>query len=103
MECEDDRFEWDSDKDDSNYDKHGIGFDDAKDIFFQPTFYGPAFTVDGEQRAQAIGKLNGVYLVVIFTDRDKKKRIISARPATEAEKERFKTNAKRWRTLFDET
>ena len=31
------RFEWDTDKDSANQKKHGVSFDEAKTVFYDPT------------------------------------------------------------------
>lgn len=84
------RFDWDENKAESNFRKHGITFDDAVTIFADPYLL---FTEDvkhseGEEREWGIGEAeNGLIIVVVFTVRGDTFRIISARQATK--KERF--------------
>jgi len=86
----DDGFEWDDAKAASNRDKHGVRFEDACMVFRDP------FAVEllddreayGEERYILIGMaLNGL-LVVVYTERDNRHRIISARKA-EPNEQRF--------------
>jgi uncharacterized DUF497 family protein/uncharacterized protein (DUF4415 family) len=75
-------FEWDEDKNLHNIGKHGVSFEIASRIF-----EGFVFTVTdsrfdyGEVREISIGAIgNLAVLTVVHTDRDGRKRIISARP-----------------------
>jgi hypothetical protein len=85
-------FEWDEDKAESNFLKHGIAFEEAVTVFADPYLL---FTEDSkhsqqEEREWAIGEAeNGSLIVVIFTMRDDKIRIISARKATKMERKRY--------------
>lgn len=84
-------YEWDDGKNAENRIKHGIGFDEAVQIFD-----GPVLTnVDdrneyGELREFSFGMLGGtIVLCVVHTDRDGVVRIISARKATKKERTLF--------------
>jgi uncharacterized protein len=87
------KFEWDALKNKANIAKHGISFDRAKGIFDHPVLTGIDDRFDyGELRLTSIGIIGAVtVLVVIHTDRDGLCRIISARPATRAERRRYDT------------
>ena len=81
-------FEWDSDKEVANREKHGISFDEAKHIFD-----GIVYTVVddrsdyGEVREISIGSLDmAVVITVVHTDRNGKIRLISARRANRTER-----------------
>ena len=81
-------IEWDPEKAKSNFQKHKIRFSDAESVLFDPL----ALTrededADGEQRFVSIGTdaFNRV-LVVVYTFRGDKIRIISARRATKKER-----------------
>ena len=81
-------FEWDPAKADSNLEKHNIAFEDAATIFDDPYH----FLVDvtkpeyGENRYRAIGRIYGGRLVaVVYTNREERRRIISARKARKNE------------------
>lgn len=79
----DEEFEWDDDKATSNFEKHGIGFEDARAVFRDP------FAVElfddredhGEERYILIGLSVSGILVVIYTERNERNRIISVRKA----------------------
>ena len=84
-------FEWDDAKNRSNIGKHGIDFSDAKAVFD-----GIVAVLDdnrfdyGEARQQAIGTLaNGLVVVVVFTTREGRLRLISARSASRFERKRY--------------
>lgn len=83
------QFEWDENKAESNWQKHGISFHDAATIFADAL----SFTVSDpdhsirEQRYLTIGlSRTSQTLVVAHTDRNDKIRIISARKATPRER-----------------
>jgi uncharacterized DUF497 family protein len=81
-------FEWDDAKSDQNLRQRGFGFDYAACVFDGPSIE----TVDerrayGEIRIRAIGRVDENVLVVIFTDRNKIRRIISARKANRRERQ----------------
>jgi uncharacterized protein len=88
------RFEWDDLKAKSNALKHGITFEEAVTVFADPYLL---FTQDsqhseGEEREWAIGAAeNGSIMVVIFTMRDERIRIISARAATKREYKKYES------------
>lgn len=79
-------FEWDKSKDKKNKSKHGIGFADTFAVFEDPN----AVTIENyernEQRFVTIGMdAFGRIQVVVYTWRDDKIRIISARKAVRNE------------------
>ena len=91
------RFEWDENKAESNYRKHGITFEDATEAFFdRDRIEEPNRIVGGEERWQTIGTIRGfTVLLVIHTIREngvEVVRIISARHATPAERDRYYGN-----------
>ncbi len=81
-------FEWDPDKAEANWRKHGVRFEDAARLFS-----GLALTRDTSRGAEArfasIGFIEGSALVVIWTPRENVVRIISARRAKRREREAF--------------
>jgi uncharacterized DUF497 family protein len=82
-----DGFEWDDDKAQGNLAKHGISFEDAR-LVFRDVFASERPDVvgsDGEQRYITTGQGNGVLLTVVYTERNERIRIISARKATKHE------------------
>ncbi len=84
--------EWDTNKEIINQKKHGIGFYEAATVFFDPL----SLTVPddkhsiGEQRHNILGESeDGDLLVVAFTERGTRLRIISARYATRRENREY--------------
>jgi uncharacterized DUF497 family protein len=82
------KFEWNPDKAISNFEKHGISFQEAATVFNDPlsvTFPDPDHSI-GENRYVIIGLSQFEQLLVVaHTDREEKIRIISARKATRQE------------------
>jgi len=92
------RFEWDRKKADQNREKHGVSFDEAVTVFYDPL----AATVDDpdhsmeEERFITIGfSAKGRLMVVSHTEGEGAVRIISARRATGRERKRHEAQAKR--------
>ncbi len=87
-------FEWNTEKVRTNYKKHGVDFEEASTVFYDPlsaTFGDPDHSI-GEQRLITIGfSSRGRLLVVSHTERGKTMRIISARPVTARERMRHET------------
>jgi len=82
-----DDFEWDDGKAQGNLAKHGISFEDAR-LVFRDVFASERPDVvggDGEQRHITTGQGNEVLLTVVYTERNERIRIISARKATKHE------------------
>ena len=85
------KFEWDPAKAADNLRKHGVSFEDASSVFGDPfagTIPDPLHSTV-EARFVTIGMTSGQRLVVVVhADRKDRVRIISARPATRAEKKK---------------
>ena len=85
------RFEWDARKAKSNNKKHGVSFEEAVSVFYDPlsaTFHDPDHS-DLEDRLITIGFSSISRLLVLsYTERGKALRIISARRATASERKR---------------
>ena len=83
------RFEWDDEKAASNLRKHGVSFEEAASVFFDPlayTFDDPDHSV-GEHRLLTFGYSQaGRLLVVLHAERGRAIRIISARRAARNER-----------------
>lgn len=84
-------FEWDENNNKSNREKHGLDFKDAKEVFNDK---GRLNSIDnkkdyGEERYILIGKAFNAIIVVIFTQREKVIRIISARLASRNERSNY--------------
>lgn len=88
------RFEWDRDKAENNLGKHGISFEEAVAIFYDPlaaTFQDPDHSI-GESRLITFGySSHDRLLVVSHTERGDATRIFSARVATTREKKRYES------------
>lgn len=83
-------FEWDDTKRRANVAKHGIDFVDAVEVFADPkqiTYRSTLYT--GEERYISIGMSKGNLIAVVFTRRETRLRIISARAARRNERERY--------------
>ncbi|MHB8974573.1 MAG: BrnT family toxin [Pirellulaceae bacterium] len=85
-------FEWDVSKAKVNTRKHGVTFEEASIVFADPlsvTIYDPVHSED-EDRYIALGESQRRrLLVVVFTDRGDRIRIISARVATRRERKDY--------------
>ena len=82
-------FEWDRKKATSNLRKHGIDFADAALVLFDDLAVTISEHDEGEERFITIGTdAMGRILVVIYTWRGERVRLISARKATSRERRR---------------
>ena len=85
------RFEWDPGKAKRNLKKHGVTFEEAVTVFYDPlsaTFDDPDHSV-GEYRYITIGfSSRDRLLVVAHAERGENLRIINERPATAPERKR---------------
>jgi uncharacterized DUF497 family protein len=84
-------FEWDEAKAAENYAKHGVSFETAIKVFRDP------FAIErlddredyGEARFILIGTAEEAVITVVYTERDGRFRIISARRATRHEQDDY--------------
>jgi hypothetical protein len=84
-------FEWDEDKASANIVKHGVSFPEATTVFADPA---AVYLDDGSNtdRTVVIGtSLRDRVLYVVHIERGQRDRIISARPATRAERDVYET------------
>ena len=85
-------FEWDENKAETNLAKHKVAFDEAATVFGDPlsvTFPDPDHSIR-EQRFVLIGMTSTARMVVVaHVLRGDNIRIISARPATNAERRKY--------------
>ena len=81
-------FEWDENKAESNIQKHGVTFEEAVEVFFDPFYQtGDASVDEKESRDFIIGyTFSQRLLLAVYTERNNRNRIISARSATRAER-----------------
>lgn len=86
------RYEWSASKAQSNIRKHGVSFETAIRVFADPLHVSEQDRIEGgEQRWRTIGIVDGTRLLLVAhlwmeDDGDEVVRIISARPATRAER-----------------
>jgi uncharacterized protein len=91
MFMNDGAFQWDDAKAASNYAKHGITFEAARDVFKDP------FAIEqfddrqdyGEERWTILGMTHDRLLLVAYTMRNDSIRIISARAAEPYERQEY--------------
>ena len=87
-------FEWDAAKDEANIDRHGISFDEAKELFTSGVDYLEIYDAEhseDEDRFIAIGTVQRGVVVVVYTERQEDRiRIISARFGTAQETRLFR-------------
>ena len=87
---EDLEFEWNLDKAQINYRKHGIIFEVAAEVFLDPFQMVGNASANQEQREFAIGyTFSEDLLIVIHVERGLRTRIISARFATPLEQKLY--------------
>jgi uncharacterized protein len=83
-------FEWDAEKARSNIASHGVTFEEAAEVFFDPFYQGGDASTEDEAREFVIGySLAQRLLLVVYVDRGERTRIISARQATRPERKLY--------------
>jgi len=88
------RFEWDDEKNKTNFRKHGIWFEEAQTVWSDSKgaeFFDPEHS-ESEDRFIRVGISSRMkILLVIFCEREEGEviRIVSARPATKKEREDY--------------
>lgn len=86
------QFEWDPEKATRNLEKHGVSFHEAQTVFDDDLFIvfsDPDHSL-GENRHIIMGQSQlGHLLVVSYTERSRKVRLISARKATRQERKAY--------------
>ncbi len=86
-------FEYDINKSIKNKQKHGIDFEEAKNLWKNKNaLIIPANTINEEIRYALISKLNGKCYIAIFTIRNEKYRIISVRRCRKNEEKKYEEN-----------
>jgi hypothetical protein len=90
-------FEWDAAKAEENLRNHAVAFEEAVSVFADPlasVFDDPDHS-EKERRELIIGHSTQARMIVVsFTDRDGRNRIISARPATARERRDYEQHTK---------
>jgi len=81
-------FEWHPAKNEANFAKHGLWFEQAAEVWHQPYF---EKTVDrmGEMRWLRVTQIDGNFCLIVYTERRKKIRIISVRRISDEERRKL--------------
>ena len=84
------KFVWDSNKAEKNWQKHRVRFEIAARVFLDKNNFDEYDELHSEEedRYKIIGKVDEI-LVVIYTEREDRTRIISARYATKREENEY--------------
>jgi hypothetical protein len=85
-------FEWDRAKAAANLRTHGVSFEEAATVFQDPLakIHSDPDHSESEDRAILIGhSTSGRLLLVAFTDRQDRIRLVSARPTTQGERKDY--------------
>jgi len=85
----DDRFEWDDRKAASNLVKHKVSFEGARRVFDDPYAFEELDDDADEERWLKVGIARDILLAVVYTERNGRVRIISARKADSDEQDRY--------------
>jgi uncharacterized DUF497 family protein len=86
----DEEFVWDDKKARENRRKHGVTFEEACEVLFDPFRQGGDASENFEERQFVIGfSLKRRMLFVVYTERGVRTRIISARKATNEERKLY--------------
>lgn len=85
-------FEWDDNKNRLNQSKHKIAFEDAADVFNDEDRLTFSSDKPGETRFLTIGKAFQAIISVVYTTRELVVRIISARLASQNERQAYLSN-----------
>jgi hypothetical protein len=82
-------FEWDEQKARLNLQKHHLDFRDAALVFFDSNRLDDEDYSSAEERYRTIGLVHGRVIFVVYTWREERIRIISARKATKYERQKY--------------
>lgn len=84
------QFEWDEEKYAANLWKHRVKFEEAAEVFFDPFLIYDDVSVEEEQRKSIMGfSFSAKAFFVVFVERGLRTRIVSARPATSQERNKY--------------
>lgn len=84
-------FEWDEAKSDATFAQRGLDFEAAAGVFDSDYLERENTSrAYGERRYVAIGELEGMVIAVVWTPRGLRRRIISARPASNRERREYR-------------
>ena len=85
-------FEWDAGNVDKNWERHQVSAVECEQVFFQrPVLIAPdSRHSQGEPRYAALGRTaSGRLLTIVFTVREQRVRVISARPMSRRERRSY--------------
>lgn len=89
-------FEWDSIKAEANFNKHGVSFGEAMTVFGDPlevTIPDPDHSSVEVRFLSVARSAEGRILVVAYTEREGRIRLISARESTPNERRQYESKA----------
>src|SRR6266511_731088 len=87
-------FEWDDQKAQQNVEKHGVTFEEAAEVVFDPFYrYGDATPADADEQRECILGYSDAQrlLLVVYTERRARTRIISARLAMRPDRKQYES------------
>ncbi len=82
-------FEWDLEKNEINFKKHGLRFEDVTPVFYDENAITKEDSDHGEQRWKTLGMGRYLVVVVVVYTYNRKIRIISARKAEKHERKKY--------------
>jgi uncharacterized DUF497 family protein len=83
-------YEWDPGKAAANAAKHGVSFEAIHEFDWDAATTSPDLRRNyGEERILALGPINGIIHLAVFTNRDGKIRLISLRRANDRERRNY--------------
>jgi uncharacterized DUF497 family protein len=89
------QFEWDVEKENRNITKHGVNFREATTVFSDPlelTIADPDHSLNEMRWLSIAHSSKNRLLVVSYTEREGRIRIISARPAVPMERRQYESS-----------
>jgi uncharacterized DUF497 family protein len=85
------KYQFDSQKSSSNFEKHGIDFEEAQLLWDDPNLIEVRARSSDEARSLVIAKLRGLHWSAVVTYREEETRIISVRRSRKAEVELYES------------
>jgi hypothetical protein len=83
------KFEWDPAKAKANIVRHGVSFDEAQAVFADSHAIELLDDSPSEERWRLLGRAGPTILLVVYTERGDRVRIISARKASKREQKAY--------------
>ena len=89
-------FEWDAAKSDATFTERGVDFEMAAQVFEADFIEREDLRHDyGERRFMVTGEVEGLVITVVWTPRGRRRRIISAWPASHRERREYREATER--------